>query len=74
MSNLPIAANMKIVDKASGRTAEMHTSVRQVLKHHKLTVHGDGVLEADLIEAVLKHLTPEFISWVTQRNNNGTSD
>lgn len=32
---------------------EMHTAVRNVLKHHKLTTHGDGVVEADLIAAVL---------------------
>jgi hypothetical protein len=37
----------------SGRTPDMHARVCKVLQHHKLTVHGDGVIEADLIEAVL---------------------
>jgi len=43
----------RIVDPTTGRTADMHSRVRKVLQHHKLTVHGDGVVEADLIEAVL---------------------
>lgn len=37
----------------SGRTPDMHTRVRNVLKHHNLTEVGDSVIEADLIEAVL---------------------
>jgi hypothetical protein len=42
-----------IVDKTTGRTSDMHSRVRKVLKHHHLTMHGDSVVEADLIEAVL---------------------
>lgn len=33
---------------------QYHTAVRAVLKHHNLTEVGDGVVEADLIDAVLK--------------------
>jgi Na+-transporting methylmalonyl-CoA/oxaloacetate decarboxylase gamma subunit len=32
---------------------ELATETAAVLKHHQLTKHGDGVIEADLIEAVL---------------------
>lgn len=46
----------RVIDAASGRTSEMHTKVRHVLQHHKLTTHGDGVVEADLIEAVLSSI------------------
>jgi hypothetical protein len=42
-----------VIDPTTGRTADMHARVRSVLKHHQLTKHGDGVIEADLIEAVL---------------------
>jgi hypothetical protein len=35
------------------RTMGMNDAVRRVLKHHNLTEHGDGVVEADLIHAVL---------------------
>ncbi len=28
---------------------QLHTAIRKVLKHHGLTKHGDGVVEADLI-------------------------
>lgn len=31
---------------------KLHEAVRSVLRHHKLTVHGDAVVEADLIAAV----------------------
>ena len=34
------------------KTPKMHTAVRKVLKHHKLS-EGSGVIEADLIYAVL---------------------
>lgn len=46
---------------AAGRTSAMHTAVRRVLKHHKLTnvaFAADGVVEADLIEAVLATQQP----------------
>jgi len=42
-----------VIDPTTGRTADMHARVRSVLKHHQLTKHGDGIIEADLIEAVL---------------------
>lgn len=32
---------------------QLHAAVRKVLQHHKLTTHGDGVVEADLIDAML---------------------
>jgi len=39
------------------RTPEMHSAVRRVLKYHGLTKVGDGVVEADLIEAMLAATT-----------------
>ncbi len=39
--------------QAGDKTSAMHSAVRRVLKHHKLTLNGDGVIEADLIYAVL---------------------
>jgi hypothetical protein len=41
------------------KTGAMHTAVRKVLKHHKLTEVGDGVVEADLIYAVLECLAKD---------------
>ena len=38
----------------------MHSAIRKVLRHHGLTKVGDGVVESDLIEAVLgAQPTPE---------------
>lgn len=50
--SIPESAKYVPFDK-SGRTPDMHTRVRNVLKHHKLTEVGDSIIEADLIEAVL---------------------
>lgn len=36
-----------------GQSGETHSRVRAVLKHHGLTKDGDGVVESDIIEAVL---------------------
>lgn len=46
-------------DRVMNSVSVMHTKVRNVLKHHKLTDVGDAVVEADLIYAVLGalHLT-----------------
>lgn len=43
------------------RNPKMQTAVRAVLKHHKLLGDrpGDGVVEADLIYAVLDNLEPK---------------
>lgn len=36
-----------------------HTAVRSVLRHHKLTQHGDSVVEADLIAAVMSAVSTD---------------
>jgi hypothetical protein len=53
----PIPEGWKLVP--INATAEQHASVRGVLRHHNLTVYGDGVIEADLIHAVLD-AAPEY--------------
>lgn len=54
MNNKIVSEGAKYVPfDVSGRNPDMHDRVCKVLQHHKLTVHGDGVIEADLIEAVL---------------------
>lgn len=39
------------------KNSKQHNAVRNVLKHHKLITVGDGVIEADLIYAVLDNLS-----------------
>ena len=53
------------IGRSSKRTSDMHGQVRKVLQHHGLTVHGDGVVEADLIEAVLDSLAASEQASVT---------
>ena len=46
-------------------TPEIHAAVRKVLQHHKLTEVGSGVVEADLIHAVLSnHNAADKIDWL----------
>lgn len=46
-----------VQDLAPTKTSAHHAAVRKVLVHHGLTEHGDGVVEADLIYAVLNTST-----------------
>lgn len=47
--------NVKLlpVDKQAELNSARHAAIRKVLRHHGLTVHGDAVVEADLIAAML---------------------
>lgn len=46
-------------------TPEMHAAVRKALQRHKLTDVGSGVIEADLIHAVLSnHNASDKIDWL----------
>lgn len=48
-----LAAEHAAKDVEPVKTPAHHAAVRKVLKHHKLTDVGDGVIEADLIYAVI---------------------
>lgn len=52
----PVIAHQAAQPVACQPTPEMNSAVRKTLQHHGLTKHGDGVVEADLIHAVLKCL------------------
>lgn len=45
------------VQTGAADSPEVRQAVRKVLKHHKLTEHGDGVVEADLAHAVVAALS-----------------
>jgi hypothetical protein len=47
----------------------MHSAVRKVLEHHRLTRVGDGVFEADLIDAVLGCLDHPNANTVAHTND-----
>ncbi len=42
-----------IFERNEKMIGKYHAAVRAVLQHHKLTEVGNGVVEADLVEAVL---------------------
>ena len=55
--------------------AKLHTAVRKVLQHHKLTTVGDAVVEADLIHAVLcKEFLGELIEGMSVSVDVSTSE
>lgn len=46
-------AKLLPVNKQAELNSARHAAIRKVLRHHGLTVHGDAVVEADLIAAML---------------------
>jgi hypothetical protein len=66
------AANLidpEVARRREDPTPEMHAAVRKVLQHHGLAAVGDGVVEADLIHAVLSnHDEADTIEWLEKGN------
>lgn len=52
----PTQEQVNVAIQAGRDDIMLRQAIRKVLKFHKLTVHGDNVVEADLADAVVKVL------------------